>query len=77
MNSIFVRDSTAVSDSVLILFGGSVSKGDFVSFSAYRFFACASVTLLTDRTGIKFYRQPLVFGRMATSKCWEDTWIFS
>ncbi|KAG2261721.1 hypothetical protein Bca52824_068800 [Brassica carinata] len=29
VNSIFVRDSTAVSDSVLILFGGSVSKGDF------------------------------------------------
>ncbi|KAF8108374.1 hypothetical protein N665_0109s0002 [Sinapis alba] len=29
VNSISVRDSTAVSDSVLILFGGSVSKGDF------------------------------------------------
>ncbi|KAG2264604.1 hypothetical protein Bca52824_071683 [Brassica carinata] len=29
VNSIFVRDSTAVSDSVLILFGGSVSRGDF------------------------------------------------
>ncbi|XP_071686344.1 DExH-box ATP-dependent RNA helicase DExH5, mitochondrial [Rutidosis leptorrhynchoides] len=28
VNSIFLRDSTAVSDSVLLLFGGSISKGD-------------------------------------------------
>ena len=31
VNSIFLRDSTAVSDSVLLLFGGSVLKGDMVS----------------------------------------------
>ena len=31
MNSVFLRDSTAVSDSVLLLFGGSFSKGDIVS----------------------------------------------
>lgn len=28
VNSIFLRDTTAVSDSVLLLFGGSISKGD-------------------------------------------------
>ncbi|CAI9096105.1 OLC1v1032182C3 [Oldenlandia corymbosa var. corymbosa] len=28
VNSIFLRDSTAVSDSVLLLFGGSIQKGD-------------------------------------------------
>ncbi|KAI9120122.1 hypothetical protein K1719_008770 [Acacia pycnantha] len=28
VNSIFLRDSTAVSDSVLLLFGGSISKGE-------------------------------------------------
>ncbi|KAL1208261.1 DExH-box ATP-dependent RNA helicase DExH5 [Cardamine amara subsp. amara] len=28
VNSVFLRDSTAVSDSVLILFGGSISKGN-------------------------------------------------
>ncbi|CAN8267015.1 unnamed protein product [Cochlearia groenlandica] len=29
VNSVFLRDSTAVCDSTLILFGGSLSKGDF------------------------------------------------
>ncbi|CAK7326664.1 unnamed protein product [Dovyalis caffra] len=28
VNTVFLRDSTAVSDSVLLLFGGSISKGD-------------------------------------------------
>ncbi|XAR72299.1 RNA helicase [Bertholletia excelsa] len=28
VNSVFLRDSTAVSDSMLLLFGGSISKGD-------------------------------------------------
>ncbi|XP_039035481.1 DExH-box ATP-dependent RNA helicase DExH5, mitochondrial isoform X4 [Hibiscus syriacus] len=32
VNSVFLRDSTAVSDSVLLLFGGSISRGD-VRFS--------------------------------------------
>lgn len=32
MNSVFLRDSTAVSDSVMLLFGGSMSTGDIVSF---------------------------------------------
>lgn len=31
VNSVFLRDSTAVSDSVLLLFGGSILKGDMVS----------------------------------------------
>ena len=32
VNSVFIRDSTAVSDSVLLLFGGSVSRGGLVCF---------------------------------------------
>lgn len=31
MNSVFLRDSTAVSDSMVLLFGGSLCKGDAVS----------------------------------------------
>jgi hypothetical protein len=31
VNSVFLRDSTAVSDSMMLLFGGSLSKGDAVS----------------------------------------------
>lgn len=31
VNSVFLRDSTAVSDSVVLLFGGSLLKGDTVS----------------------------------------------
>lgn len=31
VNSVFLRDSTAISDSVLLLFGGSISKGNMVS----------------------------------------------
>jgi len=31
VNSVFLRDSTAVPDSVVLLFGGSISKGDTVS----------------------------------------------
>jgi len=31
VNSVFLRDSTAVPDSVVLLFGGSISKGDPVS----------------------------------------------
>lgn len=32
MNSVFLRDSTAVSDSVLLLFGGTISRGETVSY---------------------------------------------
>ena len=31
VNSVFLRDSTAVSDSVVLLFGGSLLNGDAVS----------------------------------------------
>lgn len=31
MNTVFLRDSTAVSDSILLLFGGDVSQGGLVS----------------------------------------------
>jgi len=31
VNSVFLRDSSAVSDSVVLLFGGSLLKGDAVS----------------------------------------------
>ena len=30
VNSVFLRDSTAVSDSVLLLFGGKISRGGLV-----------------------------------------------
>lgn len=32
VNSVFLRDSTAVSDSVLLLFGGKISSGGMVSY---------------------------------------------
>lgn len=32
VNSVFLRDSTGVSDSVLLLFGGNISRGGLVSF---------------------------------------------
>lgn len=31
VNSVFLRDSTGVSDSVLLLFGGNLSRGGLVS----------------------------------------------
>lgn len=31
VKSVFLRDSTAVSDSMLLLFGGSILKGDMVN----------------------------------------------
>lgn len=31
VNSVFLRDSTGVSDSVVLLFGGNVSRGGLVS----------------------------------------------
>lgn len=31
VNSVFLRDSTGVSDSVLLLFGGNISRGGLVS----------------------------------------------
>jgi ATP-dependent RNA helicase DHX36 len=30
VNAVFIRDSTGVSDSILILFGGAVTKGSVV-----------------------------------------------
>lgn len=33
VNSVFLKDSTAVSDSVLLLFGGSILQGEIVSSS--------------------------------------------
>lgn len=32
VNAVFLRDSTAVSDSMVILFGGNITKGSAVSF---------------------------------------------
>lgn len=34
VNSVFLRDSTAVSDSILLLFGGSIKQGGLVCFIA-------------------------------------------
>lgn len=41
MNSVFLRDSTAVSDSVLLLFGGSISKGESVSSYIFFYLFCS------------------------------------
>lgn len=35
VNSVFLRDSTAVSDSMLLLFGGDISRGDMVNSSIF------------------------------------------
>lgn len=35
VNSVFLRDSTGISDSMLLLFGGSVSRGGLVSFPTH------------------------------------------
>lgn len=35
VNSVFLRDSSAVSDSMVLLFGGNVSRGGLVSFSPF------------------------------------------
>lgn len=37
VNSVFLRDSTAVSDSMLLLFGGRISRGGIVSFLSHLF----------------------------------------
>lgn len=33
VNAVFLRDSTGVSDSILLLFGGNISRGGLVSYS--------------------------------------------
>ena len=35
VNSVFLRDSTAVSDSMILLFGGNILRGDTVNFSNF------------------------------------------
>lgn len=32
VNAVFLRDSTGVSDSMLLLFGGNISRGGLVSY---------------------------------------------
>lgn len=39
VNSVFLRDSTAVSDSVLLLFGGGISRGHTVSCLVVYFYS--------------------------------------
>lgn len=39
VNSVFLRDSTGVSDSVLLLFGGNIERGGLVSFLMVFLFA--------------------------------------
>ena len=53
VNSVFLRDSTGISDSVLLLFGGNVSRGGLVSsLSPVQFFIskiiCCGLYLLGD-----------------------------
>lgn len=43
VNSVFIRDSTGVSDSVVLLFGGNVSNGGLVSLYDFLVFNFKSV----------------------------------
>jgi len=46
VNSVFLRDSTAVSDSVLLLFGDKISSGGFVSYNHILFCQFPSLLFL-------------------------------
>lgn len=62
VNSVFIRDSTGVSDSVLLLFGGNISRGGLVcSFALLCLFLRDSVL-----DGKYVYHSDLVFCRMDT-----------
>lgn len=67
MNSVFLRDSTGISDSVLLLFGGDILTGGLVSsepilvpFSSVMFFPVTRLILIVCNDLFSF------FGRMAT-----------
>lgn len=45
VNSVFLRDSTAVSDSILLLFGGNIQQGGLVS--SFALLICLSVWQIT------------------------------
>lgn len=45
VNSVFIRDSTGVSDSVLLLFGGNISRGGLVCSLTLLCLACFSEIL--------------------------------
>lgn len=57
VNTVFIRDSTGVSDSVLILFGGALIKGDTVIF-----FLCHSSILSVYCPGMLIFRGKLHCG---------------
>lgn len=70
VNSVFLRDSTAVSDSVVLLFGGSLLKGDAVSvmwffivscvyYILYAMFAVSNCSL--SFSCLVFYLNPTLF----------------
>ena len=46
VNAVFIRDSTGVSDSILILFGGVVTKGSMVRCLVLIVFSCNFVFML-------------------------------
>jgi len=46
VNAVFIRDSTGVSDSILILFGGGVTKGSMVRCLVLIVFSCNFVLML-------------------------------
>ncbi|KAG5074857.1 hypothetical protein JHK84_056088 [Glycine max] len=77
VNSVFLRDSTAVSDSVVLLFGGSLLKGDtdnhLKMLGGYlEFFMEPSVAEMYQsirRELDDFIQSKLLFPRMATQWC--------
>lgn len=56
VNSVFLRDSTGISDSMLLLFGGNISRGGLVSsyFIIFSSLFPVSVVLLLYVQGVSF-----------------------
>lgn len=71
MNSVFLRDSTAVTDSALLLFGGSLSKGDSVSIFIFLCFfgvqECSTIEVIVfSSLQLKVYDDVLVVNDYVT-----------
>jgi hypothetical protein len=66
VNSVFLRDSTGVSDSVLLLFGGNIEKGGLVSFLMVFLFASPPLLFLHPFLCFLLLKLSIYFDRMGT-----------
>lgn len=66
VNSVFLRDSTGVSDSVLLLFGGNIEKGGLVSFLMVFLFASPRLLFLHPFLCFLLLKLFIYFDRMGT-----------